>query len=108
MPTSSDAFVSAFHNWLNRHANGGPFGPINTEYLQKSGPQLTRDQLLDRYETHTLHCRSCRTQLKRLKTVQAVTAVGTCTRVGDKLRVALFWLIRGRQRRPQWRWRAQR
>ena len=57
MPTSSDAFVVALHNWLNRWGGGGPFGAIDASWLQRIGPQLTQDKLLDRYETHTKECR---------------------------------------------------
>jgi hypothetical protein len=76
MPTSSDAFVVAFHHWMNRHAGGGPFGPINAAWLERAGPQLTRDALLDRYTTHTLHCKSCRNQLERLKVLEGAALVG--------------------------------
>jgi hypothetical protein len=55
---------------------GGPFGPITAEWLQRAGPQLTRDALLDRFETHTKHCRSCSSHLRRLKTIQAAALAG--------------------------------
>jgi hypothetical protein len=58
MPTSADAFVVALHSWLYRWGGGGPFGPIDASWLQRIGPPLSRDSLLDRYETHTKHCRS--------------------------------------------------
>ena len=68
MPAPADAFVSAFHAWLAGAGGGGPFGPMDSAWLARAGPQLTQDALLDRYETHTKHCASCSRHLKRMGT----------------------------------------
>lgn len=67
MPGASDAFVAAFRNWLDTVGGGGPFGRMNGDWLQATGVRLTREQLLDRYHSHTANCRSCSTALRRTR-----------------------------------------
>ena len=34
MPGSSDNFVTAFRTWLSKYGGGGPFGPMDSTWLQ--------------------------------------------------------------------------
>ena len=34
MPGSSDNFVTAFRTWLDKYGGGGPFGPMDQQWLQ--------------------------------------------------------------------------
>ncbi|KAK9812641.1 hypothetical protein WJX72_001174 [[Myrmecia] bisecta] len=86
MPGASDAYVSAFRTWLARSGGGGPFGPMDEEWLQAAGPRLSREQLLDRYFSHTINCKICRRALTRVqwarsacKALAAVAAVAAAT-----------------------------
>ena len=63
LATGADLYVKALHDWLNRFA-GAPFPS------QPLPQRLERRPLLDRYDSHTRHCRSCRGALKRLRWLQ--------------------------------------
>ncbi|KAM7278849.1 hypothetical protein ACFE04_005983 [Oxalis oulophora] len=60
-PTQADRFVLAFRNWLRRHGNSQPewFGSVD---LQQPLPStvLSKRQMMDRFEQHTLKCSSCK------------------------------------------------
>ncbi|KAM3692736.1 hypothetical protein ACJW31_08G111100 [Castanea mollissima] len=59
-PTQADRFVLAFRNWLRRHGNSQPewFGKSNQ--LPPPSTVLSKRQMLDRFEQHTLKCSSCK------------------------------------------------
>ncbi|MBA0846608.1 hypothetical protein Goshw_004513 [Gossypium schwendimanii] len=71
-PTQADRFVLAFRNWLRRHGNGQP------EWLTSVGQQplpstvLSKRQMLDRFEQHTLKCSSCKQAYKSFQTWQKI------------------------------------
>ena len=54
MPTKGDTMIIGFRNWLGKFANGGPWG-TNVQYP----PKMEREELLERYHSHTKHCKSC-------------------------------------------------
>lgn len=60
-PTQADRFVLAFRNWLRRYGNGQPewLGP-NTSGQPLPSTVLSKREMLDRYEQHTLKCSSCK------------------------------------------------
>ncbi|AZB72243.1 Rieske 2Fe-2S domain-containing protein [Synechococcus elongatus] len=60
LPTPADRFVLALHRWVDRYA-GVPFP---NEPLPTS---LSIPELLERYQSHTLHCRSCAAAWRRSK-----------------------------------------
>jgi phenylpropionate dioxygenase-like ring-hydroxylating dioxygenase large terminal subunit len=68
LPTRADRFVLALHQWQERF-QADPF-PGKT-----LPPSQTRDQLLDRYHSHTVNCASCSGALKNIKRLRQV-AVG--------------------------------
>ncbi|MGB1416600.1 MAG: Rieske 2Fe-2S domain-containing protein [Synechococcus sp.] len=60
LPTSSDVYVAALHRWLNN--NGGePFAGRPLPARQGT------EALMDRYHSHTVHCRSCSQALDRIR-----------------------------------------
>jgi phenylpropionate dioxygenase-like ring-hydroxylating dioxygenase large terminal subunit len=71
LPTKADLYVSELRQWVNLyHADSF----ANDSY---SAP-LHKEQLLDRYHSHTKHCASCRNALqnvRKIKTVSGMIAV---------------------------------
>ena len=52
LATGADLYIRALHDWVNRHG-GEPFPGTALPARQ------SRHALMERYEAHTLHCRSC-------------------------------------------------
>ncbi|VFQ77813.1 unnamed protein product [Cuscuta campestris] len=69
-PTQADRLVLAFRNWLRRHGNGQPewFGSI--EQLPLPSTVLSKREMLDRFEQHTLKCSSCKRAYQTFETLQ--------------------------------------
>jgi hypothetical protein len=61
MPSTSDTMVIAFRRWLDQFTNGE--GPRWSEHLprDRTGPwrRSTREQVLERAESHVSHCSAC-------------------------------------------------
>ncbi|KAM0065423.1 putative pheophorbide a oxygenase [Helianthus debilis subsp. tardiflorus] len=57
VPAKADTNVVAFRKWLKKYANG----QINwgTKFNGSLLPTLPREQLMDRYWSHVVHCSSC-------------------------------------------------
>jgi phenylpropionate dioxygenase-like ring-hydroxylating dioxygenase large terminal subunit len=65
LPTQADQYVLEFRKWVNRfHADPFPDHPLSPEY-----PKTT---LLDRYHSHTRHCRSCSHALRRIQQIRRI------------------------------------
>jgi len=108
LATSSDLYVRALHDWVGR-SGGGPFGATPLP------ERLGETPLLERYDSHTRHCRSCRTADRRLAQLQPVAAAlvliglaaaawwGACAPGAKALVLAALaagaWLQAGRWRR---------
>ncbi|MEB3182919.1 MAG: Rieske 2Fe-2S domain-containing protein [Cyanobacteriota bacterium] len=60
LATPADRYVKALHDWINRHA-GEPFAG------QPLPARLDRPALMDRYHSHTVHCRACRGALASIR-----------------------------------------
>ena len=73
-PASADTMVVHFRRWLNSEAGGGPFGKTRSEERR----QLSREELLDRYKSHTAKCKVCQRALATIK--GAVQVLGILTR----------------------------
>jgi phenylpropionate dioxygenase-like ring-hydroxylating dioxygenase large terminal subunit len=72
LPTKADLFVFEFRQWIDLFQSR----PFPDEILP---PAQTKKQLLDRYHSHTINCRSCSQALKnlqRLRKISALTAFG--------------------------------
>ncbi|CAA7395366.1 unnamed protein product [Spirodela intermedia] len=69
VPTKSDALVVAFRKWLKKYSNNQVnWGPKSNLQLPPTPP---REQLMDRYWSHTVQCSSCRGALKGLRILEA-------------------------------------
>lgn len=55
-------------------AGGGPFGPMNADWLRRAGPRLSDEQLLDHYHSHTKRCSVCQPALRNVRLARAVSA----------------------------------
>lgn len=65
LPTKADRFVFEFRQWYSQFG-ADPFPGQTLTHRQ------SREQLLDRYHSHTKHCKSCRTALKRFTIARQV------------------------------------
>ena len=68
LPTQADRYVIAFRKWISEFA-ADPFPG------QPLPPELSTEALLDRYHSHTKHCKSCRSALRRLQQIRTGTLV---------------------------------
>uniref|UniRef100_A0A0D6QWB3 Rieske domain-containing protein n=1 Tax=Araucaria cunninghamii TaxID=56994 RepID=A0A0D6QWB3_ARACU len=70
-PTQADRFVLAFRNWLRRYGNGEPEWLVPTVPGQPlPSTVLSKRQMLDRYEQHTLKCSSCKEAYESFQLLQ--------------------------------------
>ncbi len=65
LPTKADLFVLEFHKWIDRYG-------VDPFPGQSLPPRLTKEQLLDRYNSHTIHCASCRGALQNIDRIRLV------------------------------------
>ena len=56
-------YVKALHRWVKSHG-GDPFAG------QPLPPRQDLEALMDRYHSHTKHCRSCSVALRRIKALR--------------------------------------
>jgi len=64
LPTAADRFVLAYHKWLAQFGHPFPGQPLP--------PAQTQVQLLDRYHSHTKHCKSCSGALTRIQQLRRI------------------------------------
>ena len=63
LPCDADLYVAALHRWIRDHG-GEPFAGTPLP------PRQNLEALMDRYQSHTRHCRSCSTALQRLRALR--------------------------------------
>ena len=68
LPSRSDKSTTFFRLWLNRFMPTIPF--LSSQ--DNDGGELSREQVLDRYEQHVSHCKYCKNALKTTKLVQMI------------------------------------
>lgn len=68
LPTAADRYVTQLRQWVNRF-QAEPF------LKDTLSPALSKAVLMDRYHSHTVHCRSCRTALARIQQIRLGAAV---------------------------------
>ncbi len=68
LPTKADCFVFELRQWVNQYQ----VNPFPGETLP---PRLTKEQLLDRYHSHTQKCASCKGALSRIQQLKFWFAV---------------------------------
>ncbi len=100
LPTKADLFVTEFRKWLDQY-QADPFAG------QSLPPTKTKSVLLDRYHSHTLHCRSCRTALQNIQRLKiSLVVIGAIVLIASPLlnqysgflvailaSVALAWVV---------------
>ncbi|WOL07429.1 pheophorbide a oxygenase, chloroplastic [Canna indica] len=97
-PTQADRFVLAFRNWLRRHGNGQPdwFGHANQQPLPST--VLSKRQMLDRFEQHTLKCSSCKGAYETFQVLQKLfigATVVLCATAGIPSEIWIRFLLAG-------------
>ena len=75
LPTAADRFVSELRQWVKQY-NADPFPGVSLP------PALPREKLLDRYQSHTVKCRSCSTALANIQKL----------RIGVVVTAAIAWV----------------
>lgn len=70
LPTKADLFVFQLRSWVNQYS----LDPFAGKTLS---PSLPKEDLLDRYHSHTEKCASCRTALANLQRLRVGVAVVT-------------------------------
>lgn len=65
LPTKADLYVSELHQWVNLY-HADPFPN------QSLPPALNKEELLDRYHSHTKNCASCRNALDNIKKLKVL------------------------------------
>ena len=65
LPTKADLYVSELHQWINLY-HADPFPDKDLP------PALPKEQLLDRYHSHTKSCASCSQALKNIKKIKII------------------------------------
>ncbi|KAI3450898.1 hypothetical protein Pfo_007563 [Paulownia fortunei] len=80
VPTKADALVVAFRRWLNKY--GGTQVDWGTKFSGLLPPTPPREQLFDRYWTHTVSCSSCSLAHKCLNTLEIALQVISISSIG--------------------------
>ncbi|XP_041992861.1 protochlorophyllide-dependent translocon component 52, chloroplastic-like [Salvia splendens] len=80
VPTKADALPAAFRRWLNKY--GGTQVDWRNKYSGELPPTPPREQLFDRYWTHTVSCSSCSVAYKRLNVLKIALQVISVASVG--------------------------
>ena len=65
LPTKADLYVSELRQWVSLY-HADPFPE------SKLPPALSKEQLLDRYHSHTKNCASCSQALKTIKKIEQI------------------------------------
>ncbi|KAG6497858.1 pheophorbide a oxygenase, chloroplastic-like [Zingiber officinale] len=97
-PTQADRLVLAFRNWLRRHGNGQPdwFGHANQHALPST--VLSKHEMLDRFEQHTLKCSSCKGAYEAFQVWQKLFLASTvifCAVAGIPSEISFRLLLAG-------------
>ncbi|KAL8154461.1 hypothetical protein AgCh_000001 [Apium graveolens] len=80
VPTKSDALVVTFRRWLNKYARGQI--DWGTKFSGALPPTPPKEQLLDRYWSHVVNCRSCSAAYKGLNALEVALQIIAIISVG--------------------------
>ncbi|OAY29038.2 protochlorophyllide-dependent translocon component 52, chloroplastic isoform X2 [Manihot esculenta] len=80
VPTKSDALVVGFRRWLNKYAGGQV--DWRGKYSGALPPTPPREQLMDRYWSHVVNCRSCNSAHKGLSALEVILPVISLVSIG--------------------------
>ncbi|CAN1229935.1 Protochlorophyllide-dependent translocon component 52, chloroplastic [Linum grandiflorum] len=70
VPNTSDAVVIGFRKWFDRFSDGKV--DWRGKYSGDLPPTLPREQLMDRYWTHVVNCRSCNSAYKTMNALKKI------------------------------------
>ncbi|KAL5980766.1 hypothetical protein ACLOJK_028676 [Asimina triloba] len=79
IPTKSDALIVGFRKWLKKYA--GSQIDWNNKFNELP-PTPPREQLMDRYWSHVVHCSSCRVAVKGLKALEVSLQIISLASIG--------------------------
>ena len=83
MPTKADRYVFEFRQWFNSHQAE----PFPNQILPS---RQIREELLDRYHSHTQNCASCRSALANIRKLQTISVgLAIAATVGTALLTAV-------------------
>lgn len=80
VPTKSDAFVVGFRRWLKKYAGGQV--DWRGKYSGALPPTPPREELMDRYWSHVVSCRSCSAAYNRFNALEVVLQVASLASFG--------------------------
>ncbi|KAK8504813.1 hypothetical protein V6N13_056125 [Hibiscus sabdariffa] len=80
VPTKSDALVVGFRRWFNKYAGGEI--DWKGKFSGALPPSPPREQLMDRYWTHVVNCKSCRTAYKGLNALEVLLQIVSVISIG--------------------------
>ncbi|KAK6925786.1 Rieske [2Fe-2S] iron-sulfur domain [Dillenia turbinata] len=80
VPTKSDAQVVGLRKWLTKYAGGQV--DWGDKFLGALPPSPPREQLMDRYWSHVVNCRSCSAALKGFNVLEVVLQVISVALIG--------------------------
>ncbi|ESR58873.1 protochlorophyllide-dependent translocon component 52 [Citrus sinensis] len=80
VPTKSDNLVVGFRMWLKKYS-GGQFN-WGGKFDATLPPTLPREQLMDRYWSHVVNCKSCNAAHKSLNALEVILQVVSVVSVG--------------------------
>lgn len=80
VPTKADALVVGFRRWLTKY--GGAQVDWGTKFTGDLQPTPAREQLLDRYWTHTINCSSCSRAYKSLNVLEIIMQIISVASIG--------------------------
>jgi len=86
--TNADVAIAAFRNWFEGEGDyGKAYGGCKAPDMSEA---LSKEQILDRYEQHTKHCKFCTDLLRDInKVIYALKIIATVSIV-----MASFWLFK--------------
>ncbi|KAB2015310.1 hypothetical protein ES319_D08G015800v1 [Gossypium barbadense] len=80
LPTKSDAMVVGFRRWFNKYA--GSEIDWKGKYSGALPPSPPREQLMDRYWSHVVNCKSCNSAYKGLKALEVMLQIMSVILIG--------------------------
>ncbi|KAK9114662.1 hypothetical protein Syun_021459 [Stephania yunnanensis] len=80
IPTNADALVVGFRKWLRKYSNNQI--DWRSKFSTMLPPSLPKEQLMDRYWSHVVHCSSCRTAMKGLRALEVALQVISLASIG--------------------------
>ncbi|KAL1155341.1 hypothetical protein V6Z11_A08G017600 [Gossypium hirsutum] len=80
LPTKSDATVVGFRRWFNKYAGGEI--DWKGKYSGTLPPSPPREQLMDRYWSHVVNCKSCNCAYKGLKALEVMLQIMSIILIG--------------------------